>query len=218
MRRPHRVRYRRRNTQLRGIPLIVLILTVLTAVLFAVGFRTLRPALAAYAENLIQYRVTTAMEDAVSEAIAAHGAELSSLSSLSDGSAAALTTDSAAAERVRASAVRNTYERLNELEQEEMSVPIGTLIDPQYLAGVGPSLSFGVVGLGMASGKMQSEFVDSGVNQTKYRMVLTVRAEVKLHALWCSRSIVIENSYPLAETVLVGDVPAVYVPHGGESD
>ena len=197
---------------------MVLILTVLTAVLFAGGFRTLRPALAAYAENLIQYRVTIAMEQAVADAVSAHGAELSSLSSLSDGSAAALTTDSAAAERVRASAVRNTYERLNELEQEEMSVPIGTLIDPQYLAGVGPSLSFGVVGLGMASGKMQSEFVDSGVNQTKYRMVLTVRAEVKLHALWCSRSIVIENSYPLAETVLVGDVPAVYLPHGGESD
>ena len=218
MRRPHRVRYRRRNTQLRGIPLIVLILAVTTGVALAIGFRTLRPALAAYAENLIQYRVTTAMEDAVSEAIAEHGEELSVIAALSDGSAAALTTDSAAAERVRASAVRNTYERLNELEQEELSVPIGTLIDPQYLAGVGPSLSFGVVGLGMASGKMQSEFVDSGVNQTKYRMVLTVRAAVKLHALWCSRSIVIENSYPLAETVLVGDVPAVYVPHGGESD
>ncbi|MCI6830483.1 MAG: sporulation protein YunB [Butyricicoccus sp.] len=218
MRRPNSVRYRRRQAKIRGGSLILLILTVLTAVLFAVGFRTLRPALAAYAENLIQYRVTIAMEQAVADAVSAHGAELSSLSSLSDGSAAALTTDSAAAERVRASAVRNTYERLNELEQEEMSVPIGTLIDPQYLAGVGPSLSFGVVGLGMASGKMQSEFVDSGVNQTKYRMVLTVRAEVKLHALWCSRSIVIENSYPLAETVLVGDVPAVYVPHGGESD
>lgn len=218
MRRPNSVRYRRRQAKIRGGSLILLILTVLTAVLFAVGFRTLRPALAAYAENLIQYRVTIAMEQAVADAVSAHGAELSSLSALSDGSAAALTTDSAAAERVRASAVRNTYERLNELEQEEMSVPIGTLIDPQYLAGVGPSLSFGVVGLGMASGKMQSEFVDSGVNQTKYRMVLTVRAEVKLHALWCSRSIVIENSYPLAETVLVGDVPAVYVPHGGESD
>ena len=218
MRRPHRVRYRRRNTQLRGIPLIVLILAVTAGVALAIGFRTLRPALAAYAENLIQYRVTTAMEDAVSEAIAEHGEELSVIAALSDGSAAALTTDSAAAERVRASAVRNTYERLNELEQEELSVPIGTLIDPQYLAGVGPSLSFGVVGLGMASGKMQSEFVDSGVNQTKYRMVLTVRAEVNLHALWCSRTIVIENSYPLAETVLVGDVPAVYVPHSGETD
>ena len=218
MRRPHRVRYRRRNTQLRGIPLIVLILAVTAGVALAIGFRTLRPALAAYAENLIQYRVTTAMEDAVSEAIAEHGEELSVIAALSDGSAAALTTDSAAAERVRASAVRNTYERLNELEQEELSVPIGTLIDPQYLAGLGPSLSFGVVGLGMASGKMQSEFVDSGVNQTKYRMVLTVRAEVNLHALWCSRAIVIENSYPLAETVLVGDVPAVYVPQNAESD
>ena len=218
MRRPNSVRYRRRQAKIRGGSLILLILTVLTAVLFAVGFRTLRPALAAYAENLIQYRVTIAMEQAVADAVSAHGAELSSLSSLSDGSAAALTTDSAAAERVRASAVRNTYERLNELEQEEMSVPVGTLIDPQYLAGVGPALPFGVVGLGMASGSMQSEFTDSGVNQTKYRMVLTVRAEVNLHALWCSRSIVIENSYPLAETVLVGDVPAVYVPHGGESD
>lgn len=218
MRRQSSVRYWRRRGQLRRGPLILLILAVLAAVSLAVGFRTLRPALAAYAENLIQYRVTIAMEQAVSDAVAEHGDDLAALSSLSDGSAAALTTDSVAAERIRASAVRSTYERLNELEQEKLRVPIGTLLDPQYLTGVGPSLSFGVVGLGMASGTMRSEFTDSGVNQTKYRMVLTVRAEVNLHALWCSRTVVIENSYPLAETVLVGDVPAVYVPHSGESE
>ena len=69
MRRPNSVRYRRRQAKIRGGSLILLILTVLTAVLFAVGFRTLRPALAAYAENLIQYRVTIAMEQAVADAV-----------------------------------------------------------------------------------------------------------------------------------------------------
>ena len=87
MRRRSSVRYWRRRGQLRRGPLILLILAVLAAVALAVGFRTLRPALAAYAENLIQYRVTIAMEQAVSDAVAEHGGDLAALSSLSDGSA-----------------------------------------------------------------------------------------------------------------------------------
>ena len=179
-------------------------------VFLSVLFRALRPGLADYAENWIEYRATTAMEQAVSDAISANGDAVSALATLSDGSTAALTTDSAAAERIRAAVVERTYQQLNELEEEQIRVPLGTLIDPQYLTGVGPKIPDGVVGLGKVSAGIQSEFTDSGVNQTKYSMTLRVRAEINLHALWCSRTVLVENDYPLTETVLVGEVPAVY--------
>lgn len=210
MRRPHRYRYWRRYARVTGIQCLLIALPVAALVFLAVFFRTLRPGLAEYAENLIQYKATMAMEQAVSDAISANGEAVSALATLSDGSAAALTTDSVAAECIRSAAVESTYNQLNKLEEERLTVPLGTLLDPQYLAGVGPELPFGVVGLGMVSAGIQSEFTDSGVNQTKYCMTLRVRAEVNLHALWCSRSVIIENTYPIAETVLVGEVPAVY--------
>ncbi|MDO5546966.1 MAG: sporulation protein YunB [Eubacteriales bacterium] len=210
MRRPHKYRYWRRGARVTGLPLFLIMLLAAVLVFLAVFFRTLRPGLAEYAENLIQYKATIAMEQAVSEAISENGAAISSLATLSDGSAAALMTDSVAAECVRSAAVENTYEELNKLEEERLAVPLGTLLDPQYFAGAGPELPFGVVGLGMVSASIQSDFTDSGVNQTKYGMTLLVRAEVNLHALWCSRSVVIENTYPLTEMILVGEVPAVY--------
>lgn len=169
----------------------------------------LRPRLADYAENAIQYQVTLLMEQAVSQAASAQSQELSSLMTLSDGRTAALTTDSVLLEHIRSQVVDQAYTQINKLESEQSSVPIGTLIDPLYFAGKGPGIPYSIVGLGRISASTSSDFSESGINQTRYTLSMTVRAEVQLHALWCSRQIVIENTYPMAETIIVGEVPVV---------
>lgn len=202
-------RRRRRKGRIKGAALL-LVMAAIAIGTPALALGWLRPALAEHAENVIQYRATTALEQAVSQAMEQQKA-VSSLTSLESGETAALTTDSAAAESIRAQTVENAYDAINELEHESMSVPIGTLIDPQYLAGLGPRLHFNIVGFGMVSARVQSDFEDSGINQTKYCMSMQVKAEVQLHALWCSRSVTIENTYPLTETVIVGNVPNVNI-------
>lgn len=207
-----RIRWYRRR--IRGRPsgkkraslLIVLVIVLTHGFLFR-----LRPSLADYAENEIQYRATKGMEQAVSNAMQEQSQAVSNLYTLESGTASALVMNASAAEQIRTKAVQNTYEALNELEQRKLSVAIGTLIDPQYLAGIGPKLPFSAVGLGVASSSVQSEFIASGINQTKYSLVLHVSAEVQLHALWCSRTVVVANDYPLTETVIVGEVPAALV-------
>lgn len=210
MRRPRKYRYWRRYRGITGIQLFLAAVPMAFFVFLIIFFRTLRPGLADYAENLIQYRVTMVMEQAVSDAVSENAADISALETLADGSAAALTTDSAAAERIRSAAVENTYRQLADLEEAHLTVPLGTLLDPQYLSGIGPRIPVGVVGLSSVSASVQSEFTASGVNQTKYGMNLELQTQVSLHALWCSRTVEVTNTYPLAEIILVGDVPSVY--------
>lgn len=207
-----RIRWYRRRIRGRPSKRKRLLLVTAIGVLLVHGFLfRLRPSLADYAENEIQYRATKGMEQAVSQAMQQQSQAVAELCTLDNGSASALTMNANAAEQIRTQTVRNTYEAINELEQRSLSVPIGTLIDPQYLAGIGPKLPFSAVGLGMASSSIQSEFVDSGINQTKYSLVLHISAEVQLHALCCSRTVTITNDYPLTETIIVGEVPKALV-------
>ncbi|MGN1014386.1 MAG: sporulation protein YunB [Butyricicoccus sp.] len=209
MRRAVRRRRGRRGTRspLGAVALLLGLLLVLTAA----GLSWLRPRLAEHAQNAVEYQATFAIEQAISEAMQQEGQRLSALNTLEDGRAAALVTDSAAAEQVRTQAVQNAYNAINALEQMPMSVAIGTLVDPQYLAGVGPKLPFSVVGLGRISSNMYTEFTDSGINQTRYCLLLHMKAEVQLHALWCSRTVIVEMDYPLSEAIIVGEVPQVNV-------
>ncbi len=191
--------------------MLLWVLVILFAIIPQGLLLRFRPRLAEYAENEIQYRTTQAMEQAVSEAMMQQNEAVAELSTLDGGSAAALTMNAGAAEQIRTQAVQNAYEKLNELEEKRLSVSIGTLIDPQYMAGIGPEIPFCVVGLGMVSSSMDSEFVDSGINQTKYSVILHLSSKVQLHALWYSRTVLIENDYPLTETVIVGEVPTALV-------
>lgn len=203
--------YRRRIRGRPGKRKQVLLTMLIGAVAVHSFLFRLRPSLADYAENEIQYRATKGMEQAVSKAMQQQAEAVTDLCLLENGNASALTMNAQAAEQIRTQAVQNTYAAINELEQRNLSVPIGTLIDPQYLAGLGPKLPFSAVGLGIASSSIRSEFVDSGINQTKYSLVLHISAEVQLHALWCSRTVTITNDYPLTETVIVGEVPKALV-------
>ena len=56
-----------------------------------------------------------------------------------------------------------------------------------------------------------SSFEEAGVNQTCHRLTLTLQTEVAVLIPGEKLEISVEASVPLAETVLVGSVPAVYV-------
>lgn len=186
---------------------------VLLLTLVAVGMQALRPLLTDYAANDIEYAVTTAMEQAVSETATQYAA-VSALQT-DDTGVMALTTDSAAVDALRAAAVERVYAAVSELEQERNSVPLGTLLDPTYFAGFGPPVSYGILGLGKVRATVDSSLEDAGINQTIHRMTLTLRVQVDIHALGQQRRMEVKGTYPLSETVIVGDVPLVSADFSG---
>ena len=200
-------RHRYTKKSRRKFTAFMLIFAFLTSAVFFID--CLRPKIAEYAENEVEYRVTVALENVVFSAMQGKSHAVASIKQLDSGMTAALITNSAAAEQIRSEAVKNAYKEINKMENAPMSVPIGTLADPQYLAGIGPSVHFRIVGLGKISAKIQSDFTDCGINQTKYCMKMQMKAEVRLHALWYSKTIYVNNTYPLSETVIVGSVPSV---------
>lgn len=169
----------------------------------------LRPRLLEHSANAVQYAATRAMNQAVQQSIAGLKEPLVSLTTQGDGSIAALTTDAAAVDAVKTAVVQAVYDSIGALETQTLTVPIGTLIDPQFMAGFGFGVPFGVTGLGVVHAECSSDFSDAGINQTRHVLTLTVTADVGIQTIGNIRNVTITADYPLADTVLVGEVPLV---------
>lgn len=187
---------------------ILLVMLAGLILLPAVIGSALRPKLIIYAENYVQYQATSKMERAVADC-AEQMEEIGKLHQDDNGAVTALTTNAASVNRIRTQLVQRVYDDIGELEQAKTSVALGTLLDPQLLAGLGPQIPFRVVSLGCVTAQVESHFSSAGINQTLYEVSVTLSADFSLQLLGAAKSITVRANYPLEETILVGDVPMI---------
>lgn len=199
-----RMQRRRKRKSWAWIPVALLLVLLLPAM----AVLSLRPKLMDYAENYVQYQATAYMEQAVAECAAEMG-EIGRTQTDETGAVRSLVTDAAAVNTVRTRIVRQVYDDIGALETAHTAVPIGTLVDPQYLAGLGPEISFGVTALGQVTAVVDSDFTASGINQTMYELTIHVTADFGIRTLGKSKNVTISAEYPLEETIIVGDVPLI---------
>lgn len=188
--------------------MILLVMLAGLILLPAVIGSALRPRLIIYAENYVQYQATSKMERAVADC-AEQMEEIGKLHQDDTGAVTALTTNAASVNRIRTQLVQRVYDDIGELEQAKTSVALGTLLDPQLLAGLGPQIPFRVVSLGCVTAQVESHFSSAGINQTLYEVSVTLSADFSLQLLGAAKSITVRANYPLEETILVGDVPMI---------
>lgn len=172
------------------------------------GLNMLRPRLAEYAVNYVQYQATSRMEQSIA-ACTQQIEQIGQLETDENGAIASLRMDTAAVNQLRTEVVQQVYEDIGALEQAHTAVSLGTLIDPQYLAGFGPKLPFGVVALGRVTAKVESNFSDAGINQTIHALTIRVTADFSVLTLGKAQTVTVSAEYPLEETIVVGDVPLI---------
>ena len=98
--------------------------------------------------------------------------------------------------------------------QEELGesihiVPIGTLIGGGLLHGRGPEVPLRITLSGNIEADFESDFTTAGINQTKHTVSLRVHTTIYTFLAGTQSSAEVETSVPVAETVIVGEVPQV---------
>lgn len=202
---------RRRTRQRReGVhpPIGILLLALLLLSLLLLTVQRVRPKLSAYAVNQVQYEATTMMERAAADCTAELGS-IRMVQSGTDGAVTSLTTNAVAVSQLRTAVVQHVYDEIGALESSRLSVPLGTLLDPQYLSGIGPAVPFGVTALGCVTADVESDFRAAGINQTIYTVALRVKADFAVQGLGKTDRVTVSAKYPLEETVVVGEVPMI---------
>jgi len=101
--------------------------------------------------------------------------------------------------------------RLNNLEPELVSVPMGMALGLDIMAQTGPRFSFYLAPIGNALVNYESSFTAVGINQTHLSVWLTVESIVRIINPVHSTEIIVMRNVLLVDTVIQGTVPDAYL-------
>lgn len=192
--------------------LICFFLSVALLSLTIVGTNHLRSLLGNLAVTRVSNMVGRVVMEAVSDAVNSGEIQYNDLISLekdADGGIAALQSNMAEFNRLQSAITKDILDRLGQVSEMDLTIPLGTLTGSALLVGRGPSLSVRMQSLGSCSAHFENQFDQAGINQTTHRILLCVDVSMSI-LLPGFRTSQVSNAFSVAETVIVGDVPGSY--------
>lgn len=121
-----------------------------------------------------------------------------------------LKTDVSVINQIASDLALQVSNRLKNLADQKIKIPIGAISGNKYLSGIGPGISITIIPSGTVTTELKTEFREQGINQTVYRIYLEVVCDEKILTSYNSIDTKIINQLLLVETLIVGDVPATY--------
>ncbi len=123
-----------------------------------------------------------------------------------------LMNDMASAAALRAQA------SLSSLENQFVSIPLGSALGMTIWAGSGPRIRVQILPVGAVSAQFSTEFHTAGINQTRHKILLTLEATVRLVIPTGAQEISVSSQMAVAESIIVGQVPSSFVDVNNDSD
>jgi sporulation protein YunB len=205
--------YRRRNIS--SLVVVGIFLAGLILSFYFIDFR-IRPTLIQLAEAKARQIATQAINQAIRSNISPdiHYQNLMKLQLKEDGKIALIQPNTGEINRISAEATLAVQNQLKDLPKVTIKVPIGQVLGSRILAGFGPDIPLQVLPIGVVESTINDRFDTAGINQTRHRIFITIKAVVKMVVPLVNQEIQVSTDIPLMETVIVGDVPNVYLGQG----
>lgn len=209
-----RTKYRRRSDPdriKRYLGLCLLLCGFLAILAFFNG--VLGPAFSSVAELQVRTMINRSINEAVAEEFMNEetGGQLMQMETASDGQVTMLQADMAAVNRMTSGLTGRIQEKISQMGEERLNIPLGSIFGSQILSQIGPSMNLRVIPVGTTDVSFKTEFESSGINQTRHRIYLTVNSTARILAPFTMAKVETENEILMAETVIVGDTPQSYV-------
>ena len=193
--------------------LICFFLSVALLSLTIVGTNHLRSLLGNLAVTRVSNMVGRVVMEAVSDAVNSGEIQYNDLISLekdADGGIAALQSNMAEFNRLQSAITKDILDRLGQVSEMDLTIPLGTLTGSALLAGRGPSFTVRMQSTGSCTATFSNDFSDAGINQTTHRILLNVDVSVSILLPGFRTGTKVSNTFSVAETVIVGAVPDSY--------
>jgi len=192
---------------------IILVFCIVTAVLVYVEHRY-RPTILAIAEARVVQIATDSVHGAIRKEIVNEKVRYRDLIELhkdSEGKIVMLQANTVKINQVAADVTLAVEEALENLQQTSFTIPLGQVLGSHLLAAYGPKIHIAVVPVGAVKVDVLGEFEEAGINQTRHRIYVTMNTTVRVVVPMTSAEVELSTVVPVAENILVGNVPDVYV-------
>ena len=155
------------------------------------------------------------------EALIADGISYDSLVHVTlgeDGSVRLLQANTTGMNSLASRASLTAQAKLEALQDQTVSVPLGSALGVTLLAGTGPRIQVHMLPVGAVVTAYETEFTSAGINQTRHRVLLTMRAQVRLVLPTGASGVEAVTQVAVAESIIVGQVPDSFVNVGDDTD
>ena len=179
----------------------------------------LRPVLVGLASARVQAVAARAMNDAILDMAGSdYGYDSLVTVRSTESKVYLLQANSLRLNRLAADCSNSAQERIIQLGEQGVTIPLGTLSGIPILSGKGPRVTMRFTPAGAVKSAFDSEFRSAGINQTLHRINLKLTATVRVILPGESHTLTVEVAAPIAENIIVGDVPGAYTNVANEED
>lgn len=152
---------------------------------------------------------TRLLSESAAEGMEAVTGPLTKLGTDGEGNVTYLSVDPVQLNLLSAAAVSSAQQKIGE-GGYQAEVPLGSILSSEFFSGAGPMVTFRFYPVGGVRVSCRSSTESAGVNQTAYRVVLSMEMEVAAVTTFSSHTVTVPYELIAAETLVAGDVPAVY--------
>ena len=202
-------RLKRRRRKLAA--LLALLLLVGNVVLLQVR---IAPMLRKLAENQVVNAASDAIFRAVSRQLQSGSVDYGRIIGLekdANGKISALTTDMEQLARLKSEILELLDEEIAAMDDDELSVPVGSLLLPTFFAGRGFSLPVRLIALNSTNADFYSSISSLGINQSVQQIRITFTVSLTFLTPAGISDTDVKSDVLAAQTILLGDVPESYI-------
>lgn len=190
--------------------------------LLAATFLLLRSRLWPVVKDLARTQVTNTtsdlINDAISEQIAQGNIQYDRIVYFEkdlNGRITALKTNMSEVNRLKTDILNLINDEILAQDTDHLGVALGSLILPEFLSGKGPDIPVRVMSIRNSDADFTSHFSEAGINQTLQQLTMDIKVDVTILVLGNTETFTVSSQVVVAETIIVGDVPATFLQTGG---
>ena len=172
--------------------------------------------------ELAQIQVTNATSDLINDAIDAQMVNgniqydrIVYFEKDLDGRITALKTNMSEVNRLKTNLLNLINDEILAMDSDHLGVPLGSLILPEIFGGRGPAIPVQILTIRNSEADFFSQFSQAGINQTLQQLKMQVSVDVAVLVLGKVDNFTISSHVVIAETVIVGQVPDMFLQTGG---
>lgn len=201
----------RRNSAHRNIfPLLILLLFASGVIALSLYLRSLATELAvSLAQDKVVSIVTDIIKSRMGTAEVDYG-DLVNLEKDSRGEVCAVTTNVIAINKLSSDVLMDVVNATEDYDLE-IGIPVGSLTGSTLLLSRGPDIKVRIEILSSSFTGFRSDLTTLGINQTRHQILLELREDITLIMPWHTVNTSVTTEIPVAETIIVGQVPQSYL-------
>lgn len=173
-----------------------------------------RPKIFSLSEIKAKSMATEAINAAVLEEIERANIKYTDLVDLEykeDKSIGGLSTDIVNVNKLKSSITLCAQKKISTLSKKEISFASGDLSGLSLLSGRGPKINVKLNYTSSIETDFENHFETAGMNQTLHTLDVKITANIIVRSRNMEESIKIETTVPVAETIIVGEIPSLYL-------